>query len=72
MDGRAHPARAWSRSRYATTMVGALRAAGYELLATSTAPHYSVILPGASELAAAEFLAHFGPTLENQYRQRRR
>lgn len=64
--------RVWSRSRYATTRVGELRTAYYELLATSTAPHYSVILHGVSELAAAEFLSHFGPTLENQFRQRSR
>jgi len=64
--------RMWSRSRYATTTVGELRAAGHELLATSTAPHYSVIMPGATEVAAADFLSHFGPTLGNQFRQRRR
>jgi len=64
--------RMWSRSRYATTTVRELRAAGYELLATSTAPHYSIILPGVSELDAAEFLSHFGPTLDNEFRQRRR
>jgi hypothetical protein len=52
--------RMWSRSSYATTTVGELRAAGYELVATSSAPHYSVILPSASELVAAEFLSHFG------------
>ena len=64
--------RMWSRSSYATTTVGELRTAGYELLATSTAPHYSVILPGTTEAVAAAFLAHFGPTLQNQFKQRRR
>jgi hypothetical protein len=64
--------RMWSRSRYATTTVGRLRSAGYELVATSTAPHYSVVLPDATERAAAELLSHFGPTLQNEFRQRRR
>lgn len=64
--------RMWSRSSYATSTVGELRAAGYELLATSTAPHYSVILPDTTEPVAAAFIAHFGPTLQNQFRQRRR
>lgn len=64
--------RMWSRSSYATTTVGQLRSARYELVATSTAPHYSVILPSASELVAAEFLSYFGPSLQNQFRQRRR
>lgn len=64
--------RMWSRSRYATTTVGELRTAGYELLATSTAPHYSVILPNTTEATAAQFLSHFGPTLQNEFRQRRR
>ena len=64
--------RMWSRSRYATTRVGQLRAAGYELVATCAAPHYSVLLPEATERAAVEFLSHFGPTLENEFRQRRR
>lgn len=64
--------RMWSRSTYATATVGVLRAAGYELVATSTAPHYSVILSDTTEAAAAALLAHFGPTLQNQFRQRRR
>jgi hypothetical protein len=64
--------RMWSRSRYATTTVGELRGAGYELVATSSAPHYSVILPEASETAASALLDHFGPTLVNSFRQRRR
>lgn len=64
--------RMWSRSKYATTTVGELRSAGYELVATSAAPHYSVVLPAASSDAAADFLAHFGPTLDNKFKQRRR
>jgi hypothetical protein len=47
-------------------------AADYELVVASAAPHYSVVLPAASPDAAADFLAHFGPTLVNEFRQRRR
>jgi hypothetical protein len=61
-----------SRRRYATSKAGALRAAGYELLATFARPHYSIVLPEATEQAARELLACFGPTLENPHRQRGR
>ncbi len=64
--------RMWSRSRYATTTVGRLREASYELVPTSSAPHYSVVLPNVSEAAAASLLEHFGPTLVNEFKQRRR
>jgi hypothetical protein len=64
--------RMWSRSTYAIATVEELRSAGYELVATSAAPHYSVVLPAASPDAAADLLAHFGPTLVNEFRQRRR
>ena len=64
--------RMWSRSKYAISTAGELRTAGYELVATSAAPHYSVVLPTATPGAAAEFLAHFGPTLVNEFRQHRR
>lgn len=64
--------RMWSRSRYATTTVGELRSAGYELVATSSAPHYSVVLQAASEAAASALLDHFGPTLVNEFKQRRK
>jgi hypothetical protein len=46
--------RIWSRSRYATTTAGALRSAGYELVPTSRTPHYSIVLPEASEVAAVD------------------
>lgn len=64
--------RMWSRSRYAITTVGQLRAGGYELVATGSAPHYSVVLPAASEAEAAALLEHFGPTLTNEFKQRRK
>jgi hypothetical protein len=64
--------RMWSRSRYATSTVGRLRTAGYELVPTSSAPHFSLVLPDVSDAAAAALLEHFGPTLVNEYKQRRR
>jgi hypothetical protein len=62
--------RMWSRSRYAVTTVGALRIAEYELVPTNAAPHYDIVLPGASIEAAEELLALFGPTMDNPYKQR--
>jgi hypothetical protein len=64
--------RMWSRSRYSITTAGALRSAGHELVPTSKAPHYSVVLPEASARAAVDLLGHLGPTLVNEFRQRRR
>jgi hypothetical protein len=61
-----------TRSRYATSEAGVLRASGYELLATFHRPHYSIVLPDPTEDAARRLLASFGSTLENPYRQRRR
>lgn len=64
--------RMWSRSRYATTTVGQLRSNGYELVAAGFAPHYSVVLPEATAEAAASLLDNFGPTLVNEFKQRRK
>ncbi len=64
--------RMWSRSTFATTTVGELRIAGYELIATNAAPHYSVVLPDTDEASARDFLGHFGPTMVNEYKHRRR
>ena len=64
--------RLWSRSTYATSTVGALRSAGHELVATATAPHFSVVLSEASEAAAVALLERFGPTLVNEFKRRRR
>jgi hypothetical protein len=60
-----------TRTRYATAKAGALRIAGYELVPTGRAPHYSLILPGSTHSDAAALLARFGPTLQNPYRARR-
>lgn len=64
--------RMWSRSTFSTTTVGELHAAGYELVATNAPPHYSVLLLRADEDSARNFLGHFGPTMVNEYKQRRR
>ncbi|MGH9272913.1 MAG: hypothetical protein ACRDZ2_16760 [Ilumatobacteraceae bacterium] len=64
--------RMWSRSRYAITTVCELRAHEYELVATGSAPHYSVVLPAASEAEAAALLDRFGPTMINEFKQHRR
>lgn len=63
--------RIWSRSRYATVTAGVLRSAGYLLLPTFATPHYDVVLPEATEMAARALLAHFGPVLDNPYKRRR-
>lgn len=63
--------RIWSRSRYATVTAGVLRAAGYLLLPTFATPHYDVVLPEATEMAARALLAHFGVVLDNPYKRRR-
>jgi hypothetical protein len=60
-----------TRSRYVTAAAGALRTAGYGLVPTGRAPHYSLILPGSTLAEAAALLALFGPTLQNPYRVRR-
>ena len=56
-----------SRSRLDSGSAG-----GYELLATFQRPHYSIVLPEATEDVARILLARFGSTLDNPYRQRRR
>jgi hypothetical protein len=60
-----------TRTRYATAAAGALRTAGYELVPTGRALHYSLILPGSTHSDAAALLARFGPTLQNPYGARR-
>src|SRR4051812_16104909 len=49
-----------TRSSYASAMVGVLRAAGYELVPTGRAPHYSLILPGAPTPRRLRFLPYSG------------
>ena len=63
--------RLWSRSSYATTTVGVLRAAGFEMLPTFQVPHYDVVLPAASPDEAGILLSLFSPAERNTYRRRR-
>jgi hypothetical protein len=63
--------RLWSRTSYATTTVGVLRIAGYELLPTFERPHFDIVLPAATTDAAGTLMALFGPTERNMFRRRR-
>src|SRR3954454_10946963 len=49
-----------TRSSYASAPVGAVVSAGFRLLATFGAPHYSVVLPSYDELAARRLLGVLG------------
>ena len=64
-------ARLWSRSSYATVEVGTIRSVGYELLATFALPHFDIVLPKASPVAAGSLLALFSAPERNPYRRRR-
>jgi hypothetical protein len=64
--------RMWSRSTYALSTVGVLRGAGFDLVPTSTQPHYSVVLPEATEADAQLLLDQFGPTMVNEHRRQQR
>lgn len=61
-----------SRSTIATSTVGVLRGSGYRLLATYGAPHFDLVLPGASYDAAVRLLSHFTVGQPNPYKRRRR
>ena len=62
----------WSRSTYASTTVGTVRSAGYELLATHSSPHYDIVLPSATIEAASTLLSLFGAGTANPFRRRTR
>jgi len=64
--------RLWSRSTYATTTVGTVRGAGYELLATHSRPHYDILLPSATIEAASTLLSLSGAGTTNPFRRRTR
>jgi hypothetical protein len=63
--------RMWSRSNYATSTVAQLRDAGFDLVPTNQAPHYSALLRSSDEQEAAALLGCFGPTMKNPHRRRR-
>jgi hypothetical protein len=54
-----------TRSRYASAPVGAVQNAGFELLATFVAPHYSVVLPTYTEDAVERLLDVLGEPIPN-------
>lgn len=56
-----------TRSRYARAWVSDLVAAGFELLATFAAPHYSVLLPSYDEGSAQRLLDVLGETQRNPF-----
>ena len=60
-----------SRSTYAVSTVGALRAARFELLATYDAPHYDLVLGSAGYYEATRLLLSFGEPQPNPYKRRR-
>ncbi|MGH8925414.1 MAG: hypothetical protein ACREA0_27145 [bacterium] len=54
-----------TRSRYASAPVGAVQAAGFELLATFVAPHYSIVLPTYTENVVQRLLDVLGEPMPN-------
>lgn len=64
-------ARLRSRRTYAIAPVGDLLVAGFELVPTFDAPHYSVTLPSYTEVTAARLVEVLGEAKPNPYFQRR-
>lgn len=56
-----------TRSRYAAAPAMALVAAGFELLPTFAAPHFSVVLPAYYEASAEHLLDVLGEVQRNPY-----
>jgi hypothetical protein len=63
--------RLWSRSSYATTTVGVLMDAGFELLPTFEVPHCDILLPAANRDEADTLVSLFGVAERNPFRRRR-
>lgn len=61
-----------SRSTYATATVGAVRAAGFELMPTFAAPHYDLLLPGGQYPDAERARAVFSDPEPNPFKRRGR
>jgi hypothetical protein len=61
-----------SRSTFATTTVGAVRIAGFELLATFAAPHYDLVLPGGQYPDVERARAVFSSPEPNPFKRRGR
>lgn len=60
-----------TRSRYAAVPMGALGGAGFVLLPSFVAPHYSVVLEPYTADRAEELLGVLGPVLINPHHARR-
>lgn len=61
-----------SRSTFAVSTAGAVRAAGFELLPTYDAPHYDLLLATSDYREAEALLSLFGSPEPNPYRRRGR
>ena len=61
-----------TRRRYATSRAGALLDAGYDLMPTFSAPHYSLVLPSYTEATAAQLIELFGEVKPNPHYNPRR
>jgi len=57
-----------SRPTYATSSVGTVLDAGYELLATHRRPHYDIVLPSATIESASTLLSLFRADTTNPFR----
>jgi hypothetical protein len=64
--------RLWSRSQFATATVGAVRAAGFEVLPTHDAPHFDVVLAEGTLPEAGKLLEVFGSPEDNPFKRRGR
>lgn len=60
-----------TRRRYAAALVGVLVEAGFELIATFGAPHYSVVLPAYTEPIAERLVDALGEARHNPHHDRR-
>lgn len=60
-----------TRSTFATTSLGELRAADHVVLATHQSPHFDIVLSAATEEEAGRLLSLFGEARANPHRSRR-
>ena len=61
-----------TRRKYATARAGALLDAGFDLMPTFTAPHYSLLLPSYTSEVARQLVEVFGRVKDNPHYQPRR
>jgi hypothetical protein len=60
-----------TRRSYAAVPVGRVVEAGFDLLATFSAPHYSVVLPSYTDVAAQRLIEVLGEVKDNPHHVRR-